>query len=398
MLMPVMTTLEDFAALHPPDTAYVPCSSLKEAGLVVEDEWRMESITGTTMTCLGRMPALVHRNVATDSALDFFRLAGIEPPSKLQTYASDDEATRLAHGLAARGIRLATIYPQIESIRALGACLVTPELYGWLNDKTNLEFLCPAPYLPKREIHSRTAAARLTASGVDFPLYVKGAVAGANGSGNDVRYCTGEEEFRAALEWFRDATGYQALIIEQAIPFTATWCLNFAILDRNVRWIGGAEQVFDSPGNQSGNCIDPRNPPPARAIEVGLEICEAAQAKGYRGIVGFDMCVDAEGGIYFFDLNFRLAACTCLILLERALEDPSRVSLTCNFPVPGRLADALNRVEDLVRAKSFIPLRLYDGSACTLGDVPSVVTGFVRGNDRDAAQSLIKEMECRLKG
>jgi hypothetical protein len=397
MLMPVLT-LEDFAALHPPDTAFVPCSSLKEAGLVVEEEWRMESITGTMLTCLGRMPALLHRNAATDAALDFFRLAGIEPPSRLETYASDEEATKLASRLAARGLRFATIYPQIESIRALGACLITPELYGWLNDKTNLEFLCPAPYLPKREIHSRAAATRLTASGLDFPFYVKGAVAGANGSGNDVRLCTGEGEFRAALAWFRDATGYQALIIEQAIPFTATWCLNFAILDGSIRWIGGAEQLFDSPGKQSGNCIDPQTPPPARAIDMGLEICEAAQAKGYRGIAGFDMCVDAEGGIYFFDLNFRQAACTCLILLHRALEDPTRVSMTCNITVPGHLPDALARLEDLARAQSFIPVRLYDGSACTLGEAPSVVTGFVRGHDRDAAQALVKDVESRLKG
>jgi hypothetical protein len=397
MLMTVLTR-ENYAALHPPGTAFVPCSSLKEAGLVLEEEWRMESITGSMVPCLGSMPALVHRNAATDAALDFFRLAGIELPSSLETYASDDEATKLARRLAARGLRFATIYPQIESIRALGACLVTPELYGWLNDKTNLEFLCPAPNLPRREIYSRAAASRLKTSRLEYPFYVKGAVAGANGSGNDVRRCANDKDFRAALDWFRDATGYQTLIVEQEIPFTATWCLNFAILDRSVRWIGGAEQLFESPGNQNGSVIDPRKPPPSRAVDIGLEICEAAQAKGYRGIAGFDMCVDADGGIYFFDLNFRQAACTCLILLERALEDPTRVSLTCNFNVPGRLADRLARLEDLARAKSFIPVRLYDGSACTLGDAPSVVTGFVRGHDHDAAQALVKEMESRLQG
>ena len=395
--MPVLT-LEDFAALHPPDTAFVPCSSLKEAGLVVDEAWRMESITGTMLTCLGRIPALCHRNAATDAALEFFRLAGIEPPSSLETYASDDEATKLASRLAARGLRFATIYPQIESIRALGACLVTPELYGWLNDKTNLEFLCPAPYLPRREIYSRTAAARLKGSGLDYPFYAKGAVAGANGSGNDVRHCTNDEEFRAALAWFAGATSYSALIVEEEIPFTATWCLNFAILDESIQWIGAAEQLFAKPGDQSGNRIDPACQPPAQAVDVGYDICAAAQAKGYRGIAGFDMCVDAEGGIYFFDLNFRMAACTCLILLNRALDDRTGVAVTCNITVPGPLSDALARVEDLARAKRFVPTRLYDGSACTLGEAPSVVTGFVRGHDRDAAQALVQEMESRLKG
>lgn len=393
--MPVLT-LEDFAALHPPDTAFVPCSSLKETALVLEDEWRTESITGTMLTCLGRMPALCHRNAATDTALDFFRLAGIEPPSSLETYTSDDEAVSLARRLAAKGLQFASIYPQIESIRALDACLVDSRLYGWLNDKTNLEFLCPAPYLPRREIYSRMAAARLKTSDLDYPFYVKGAVAGANGAGNDVRRCTNDEEFRAALAWFRDATGYQTLIIEQEIPFTATWCLNYAILDKSVRWLGGAEQLFAGPGHQSGNCIDPKRPPPAPAVDIGLEIGAAAQAKGYRGLAGFDMCVDADGRVFFFDLNFRQAACTCLILLNRALEDRTGVAVTCSSNVPGPLPDAMARVEDLARAKRFIPTRLYDGANCTLGDAPSVVTGFVRAPDRESADALVKEFEARL--
>jgi hypothetical protein len=350
------------------------------------------------LTCLGKIPALCHRNAATEAALDFFRLAGIEPPSKLDTYASNDEALSLATRFAAAGLRLASVFPHIEPIRALNAGLVDPALYAWLNDKANLEFLCPAPFIPKRRILSRDAAPQQPPNELSYPLYAKGAVAGANGGGTDVRRCTNDQELGEAFAWFADTAAFNALILEEEISFTGTWCLNFAILDRTIRWLGGAEQLFASPGKQDGSRIDPANQPPNEAVDIGRDICAAAQAKGYRGLAGFDMCVDANGRVFFFDLNFRLAYCTCFVLLDGAMEDQTRVSLMCDSQVPGPLSDALSRLEDLARAGSFVPLRLYDGTECKLGDAPSMVTGFVRGHDRDGARALVKEFESRLLG
>ena len=387
---------EDFATLHPPNTAFVPCSSTKEAARVYEEEWRSESITGVVMTCLGRMPAICHRNIATEAALDFFRLAGIEPPSQLSTYASDDEALALASRFATDGLRLATIYPHIEPIRELNAGLVDPALYDWLNDKANLELLCPATFIPKRRVLNRNCVPNLQPSQQIYPLYAKGAVAGANGTGMDVRRCKNEKELTEFLSWFWNISVFKRLILEQEIPFIATWCLNYAVFDRKIRWLGGAEQLFSSPGNQCGSLIDPALQPPAEAIDIGRDICASAQARGYRGIAGLDMCVDADGRVFFFDLNFRLASSTCFILLSSAIEDQNLVGLTVGCEFPGPLLDALRRLVDLARARRFIPLHLYDGTTCKLGNALSVVSGFVRGEGRDAAEDLAKEVQSRL--
>jgi len=387
---------KDFAALHPPNTAYAPCSSTKEAARVYQEEWRSESITGVVMTCLGRMPAMCHRNVATEAAMDFFRLAGIEPPSQLRTYASDDEALTLARRFAADGLRLATIYPHIEPVRGLNAALVDPALYDWLNDKRNLEHLCPAAFTPKRRVLNRDCVPNLQPSEQDYPLIAKGAVAGANGSGEDVRFCKNEKDLAAFLSWFADIPVFNALILEEAIPFTATWCMNYAVLDREIHWLGGAEQLFSSPAEQSGSCIDPALQPPAEAIDIGKDICAAAQAMGYRGIAGLDMCVDEDGRVYFFDLNFRLASSTCFILLSSAMEDQNLVGLTVGGEFQGPISDVLPGLADLARAGRFVPLRLYEGTTSKVADAPGVVSGFVRGEDRDAALDLAKEVESQL--
>jgi hypothetical protein len=108
------------------------------------------------------------------------------------------------------------------------------------------------------------------------------------------------------------------------------------------------------------------------------------------------MCVDADGQVYFFDLNFRLASSTCFILLCSAMEDQNLVGLTVGGEFEGSVSDMLPRLADLARAGRFVPLRLYNGSTCKLADAPSVVSGFVRGEDRGAAQDLAKEVESRL--
>ena len=106
------------------------------------------------------------------------------------------------------------------------------------------------------------------------------------------------------LAWFANVSAYKALILEREIPFTTTWCLNYAVLDRTVRWLGAAEQIFATPGVQCGSRIDPALQPSSYAVDIGREICAAAQARGYRGLAGLDMGVDASGRLVLLRPEF----------------------------------------------------------------------------------------------
>ncbi len=389
---PIATFLE----LHPPGTAFVSCTSRQEVGLVYAHDWQAEAASGAIISCLGEMPAICHFNAATEVALDFFSMSGIEPPTRLETYRSNHEAEMHARRFAAAGLRLASIFPHTAGIGALNASLVSPQLYNYLNNKRNLSALCPPSVVPARRIYGRDAVPDLHASALRFPLFVKGAVDGASGGGSDVRFCSNDSELRDALSWFRSTPVFSDLIVEIAVPFTATWCLNFAILENAVRYLGAAEQLFASPGQQSGSLIDPDCQPGPEAVEIGMEICASAQGRGYRGLAGLDMCIDAEGGHYFFDLNFRMVGSTCLALLHGAMDDPRQVSLLCTFDVPGKLTDLLPRIAGHARAGRFIPVLLFDGSNRNSGAVPSRVRGIVQGRARAGATALAHDVRDRL--
>lgn len=384
-----------FPELHPARTAFAACSRWEEVRIVHASPWQTEALSASMLTCLGAMPAICHRGGATEIALEHFRLAGIEPPASLAAYGDEAEAVTLADGLAASGLRLATTLPHAPGIRALGASLVPPELYDHLNDKRNLSALCPDEATPARHIYGLSDLDRIEPALLDYPVYLKGAVEGGSGGGLDVRYCADAEAFEEALRWCRSVPEFKAAIVEAAIPFTASWCLNYAVLDGRIRYLGGAEQLFASRGLQNGSLIDPASPPPQKAVEIGTEICDRARSLGFRGICGLDMCVDGEGRVYFFDLNFRLAGSTCFILMQEGMEDRKSVGIMSAFNIEAPLADLLGRIEGDLRAKIFIPLQLYAGTADKGGPV-SRIAGFVRAPSRDEALSLASEFRRRL--
>ena len=397
----MITPIETLETLFPRQTAFASVSRGEDLPALLYENWQLESITGTTLSCLGAMPVIAHRAVASDIAFDYFRKAGLEPPSALELYGSHDEAISLAQRFAQNGLRLASIYPPLREIRSFDKSLVAPEVYDYLNDKRNLAALCPPAFVPPRRIFSLTEAEKLQSDDFHFPAFVKGALAGANGGGRDVYYCRTAQDFDAALQWFRSKPFFTGLVVEEPIAIRSNWCLNFSVLDNAVRYFGAAEQVFEAVAKQSGSVIDPQNPPPAQAIEIGQEICRSAQALGFRGVAGMDMCVDEAGKIYFFDLNFRINSCTSLILLHEGLmRDTSRhsqpVSSMHTFILPGRLSDLMMSLDEMIQRGEFVPLQLYDGSMFDGPSAPCRITGFFRSATRVEGKALVEQARTRL--
>ncbi|MFZ3033241.1 MAG: hypothetical protein WA138_04445 [Parvibaculum sp.] len=392
-----ITPSAHLAALYPPRTAFASISQCEDMPALLYNDWQMESISGTVLSCLGAMPGCAHRNVASEIAFDFFRKAGIEPPSALDIYDDRQGAIAAARRLAEAGQRLACIYPHLPEIRKLNKTLVPAEIYNYLNDKRNLAALCPSAFAPPRRIFNIEEARNLQADSFAFPLFFKGALDGANGGGRDVHYCKDRQGFDAALQWFLSMPFFKGLVIEEPISIASNWCLNFSILDNDVRYFGAAEQTFEAIANQSGSVIDPKKPAPAQAIEIGHEICLAAQARGYRGIVGMDMCVDTAGKIYFFDLNFRVNSCTNLILLHEGMEDRRRISTMYSYSPTGKLSDLMMSLDEMISRGQFIPLQLYDGAAHQGASAPCRITGFFRSDTRGEGEALVKEAGARLQ-
>jgi len=397
----MIAPIETLETLFPRQTAFASISRGEDLPALLYENWQLESISGTTLSCLGAMPGIAHHAVASEVAFDYFRMAGLEPPSRLETYGSHEEAVSIASRMTQEGLRLASIYPSLREIRSLDKSLVAPEIYDHVNDKRNLASLCPAAFVPSRKIFSLDETEKLQGNAFQFPAFVKGALAGANGGGRDIFYCRTEQDFDAALQWFQSKPFFTGLVVEDPIAVRSNWCLNFSILDNDIRYIGAAEQVFEAVAKQSGSIIDPQNPPPRQAIEVGQDICRAAQAMGFRGIAGMDMCIDGAGKIYFFDLNFRINSCTCLILLHAGLmrDAPGNarpISSMHTFFMPGRLSDLMMPLDEMIQQGEFFPLQLYDGSMFDGPPAPCRIAGIFRSTTRAEGKAMIEQARACL--
>lgn len=382
-----------FASLHPPGTALVPLSSYADLRMVADRPWQTETISGNIVSCLGDLPALMHRRAFPEAAAEFMQWSGLEPPQDLTLYDDEADAMALARRLASRPLRLASVYPLPRPLRDETSLLVSPATYERLNSKANLADFCPAEMVPDRFVLAPSDTPPAT-SPFGYPVVVKGAVDGANGAGLNTRICHTDADFTDAVAAFGPASGFSAVIVERYLPFHTSWCINYGIPDDDVIYLGAAEQLFGEPGQQSGSLIDPRNSPPQEAIDAGLEICRRARASGYLGLCGFDMCV-SEGRIYFFDLNFRLASSTCPLLLFSGVGNDN-VALTANFSFALPYTEGLQRARPFAQGGLFVPTRFYDGTTYPGGDAPKLLTGIVVGTTHEAAAQTLAAMQAAL--
>ena len=101
MMLARLAPKATMAELHPPGTAFAPRSSLERTRWVYTDDTLLEAATGYVVAVLGPMPLICHRGAATEEALQFMRLAGLETPADLRRYESEAEAIALAQTLGA---------------------------------------------------------------------------------------------------------------------------------------------------------------------------------------------------------------------------------------------------------------------------------------------------------
>jgi hypothetical protein len=395
--MPRLTPSATLDELHPPRSVFAPRSAMERVQWVHGDPFRLDTGTGVLIALMGDMPLICHENTATQPILEFFRNAGLEPARSLSTYRDEAESVARARDYLARGWRLAYIYPPPRELSADAALIVPVSLYGQLNDKASLDAYVGSEHLPLHRVFPVGSLDDATEFLRGEAVFVKGCHAGASGAGADIRYCPDAASRADALEWLRSrAAELTGVRVEQALDIPSCWCVNIAVVDAGVRYLGAATQLFSAPGRQTGSRIDPDDLPSEAVVRIAMQIGEVARQQGYRGVAGLDIGTTRSGDPYVFDLNFRLAASTPQVLLHEAAvaRVGARISCSFNVLVHGPIEVALARVAPFAREGRFVPTRLYD--ATPLSDHRSVVTGFVVGRTIEAADRVEQGLRASL--
>lgn len=382
-------------SLYPAGAAFMARASASELKMLGLPASVVDTITTSLMGALNGLPTIRHRAGVTPLILDILARSGIEVDEEMRLYVEPDEAERHAHELVGEGYKLFWPYPPEARRFSDEAHLVSPALWKHLNAKRNLHELAPKENLASRRMEPPEVVAELT---LETPVFLKAAGEDATGNGYAVRHCATKADLEAALEHFKSLGPTEELIVEEAVDVIGTWCVSLAIDEEGVRFVGAAEQIFDAPGHQIGNVIDPDRPFAEAGIGLALKVGEAARVKGFRGAAGMDIGVTPEGRAVVFDPNFRSQASTLLSLFHGAAAARSGLAAGRSFNCRSKLGiDEVERIlRDPIDKGWFVANRLIDGALMPSLGVPALVTGFVLAGSREAAEQRFREIEAKL--
>ena len=385
MTAPLAPTLSPDALL-PADAAWFARTDLATTAHLGFTPLNIDSVTTVAIGLFGHRPAVRHLSGATDTILRALADSGLPVEGDIRTYTTLAEAEAQAETLIAAGFRLLSPYPLPPGRWPDAAQIVPPALYGRLNAKAGLAALVPPAHLPRREVLTPAAARARPWGGT--PVWVKYGGPAATGWGHSVHRAADAAAWSAALDAIAaagDPADPGPLVVEEDVPVTTCWAVQLGITDAGTACGGAAEQVFSSPGRQSGSLVDPANPFPAP--DLAIAIGDAARAAGFRGFAGLDIGQTAGGRIVVFDPNFRITSSTTQTLFTPAAAQRSGlpVSLSAEIATPRPMADIIARLMGPVAEGWFQPTRLLDAALLPAAQGLSRVTGFTLGQDRTAA-------------
>lgn len=356
MLAPAVT----LADLWPPEAVIVqrpPDDALD--WLPREPAWRERS-SAAPLPMAGALPIVCHEAGVTSAGLALLRECGLSLPGEIIPYRTFAEMRQLVAEQVGRGRKVGITFTGRESLAPAEAHVNDPGLVAYLNDKANLpELLPPAAFPERRVIDARDLARELHPDRRRPPFVLKASSRLGNGGGTDVAICRTPEDVGPAC---RALGAARRLILEEYVEFAATWCLSFAVGQREVTYLGAAEQVCDERGAYRGNWCG-RSEPPDRAVAYGRHAALAGQALGYRGFFGVDAGRTRGGSVYAFDLNYRNNGSTAQVLLRDSLARAWDAPVTRNclgIGFHGSYAGMLDRIRWFAARREVLPLLTFD--------------------------------------
>ncbi|MBP1626791.1 MAG: hypothetical protein H6Q00_1266 [Holophagaceae bacterium] len=382
--------------LLPPEAAYMARTDLHQTRMLGYTPDLLDSVTALLLGVINGRSAVRHEAGVTPPALDLMRRAGLAVEEETLVYRTPEEAWRLADGLADAGKRFFWPYPAPEGRFPNTAHLVPVETWRSLNAKASLADLVPPEHLAPRQILSHQALADFEPTA---PVYLKSAGDLATGWGFAVRFCPDRESFLEARDWMAERHEYvPAVIVEEAMEVERCWCASLGIVDAGATCFGGAEQLFASPGHQSGSLIDPGWALPEEGRRLAERVGEAARRRGFRGLAGLDIGRTRDGRLIVFDPNFRFNSSTTQVLFHDSAAARSGLPVSLSFQVQATSPfDALvGRLHGPVAEGWFIPTRAFDAGKCPAREGRHIITGFVLAPDRQAAEWAGQQLAVRL--
>lgn len=387
----------DADLLYPADAAFVAITDLFETRMLGYTVLQLDTVTTMAVGLLGDRSAIRHAAGMGPEVLEIYRRAGMPMAAEhMLPYQSRHQAEALADELIAAGQRIVGPYPPPAGRFPEASHLVSPGSYRYLNDKTNMSAIVPAEYLPQRRILSHHQLAGFEPT---FPVFLKAPGDAATGWGFAVHLCHDQASFDAARRWFntyRDSA--PSVIVEQYIDVSHCWCAGIAVGNAGTVCFGGAEQLFDAPGKQSGTLIDPAAAFPPAGFTLAETIGETARQRGFQGIAGLDIGLTAEGHLVVFDPNFRINSSTSQLLFHPAAAARVGLPVSRSFQVfvGGPFKDVSTRLEAPIEEGWFVPTRIFNGEKHPLSDGKHIVTGFVLGSTRAETEATAALLEQSL--
>lgn len=349
------TTLD---AIYPPDTALLARFPRGAAGRWLPADGA-ELRSAATLVVQGELPLVAHAGADTAAGRALAVEAGLEPASRVHRYASEYALRALVRTLWRAGTRLAVQHVHPAAQIPPASYFVPRDVLRTLNDKARLAALVPRAARPRRRVVARDALADLLAQ-FRRPVVVKAATPWSSGGGTDVMIVApGTPPASVA----RRLASARTVVVEEYLRFARSFCLGYAILpDGTVHELGATEQVCDDDGRYRGNWIEPNPPVPPSLQCAALATAITVAARGHRGVLGLDGCVDARGRARIFDVNARVNGSTpALLLRDRLLAARGgRVLRSGRWRRAGSPDALVRAVRPLVRSGLLVPLAASD--------------------------------------
>ncbi|QLK86536.1 ATP-grasp domain-containing protein [Staphylococcus sp. 17KM0847] len=305
------------------------------------------------------MPVIVHEASVTQKLEKLFQLIGREVPNHVYRFRDQQTyETLLQHLTAEEGRKIYFQYVHGEDIVAPEHYAMDKQIFIDLNNKARIPEWTGGKYLPKREIVSFDDF-ESTVRRWSLPLVIKPGDELPTAGGYGVMICYTQEDLEQAIgrvKKAREAT--ETLIIEQCIDAVENYCVQFAKHpDKGIVYLGAAKQLTNAYGFYNGNTNV--QDVPQQVIEAGYELMQKGVDKGFIGIAGFDLLVDAQDDVYAIDLNYRQNGSTSMLLLEPVLS--GKYHKFYSYFANGDNTRFYNAIVEFVKQGVLYPLSYYDG-------------------------------------